>query len=119
MEDNSNTKYNHKFCAVCDTTITYKKWSRHCYTKKHKDNDPYDSITTKRRTVKTKKLKKQRIPKDHRVFHLFHAKLFDESKKNRSIILDKDTAFYSRIITFSINNNLGFKDTIKFMSHIE
>jgi hypothetical protein len=119
MEDNSNTKYNHKFCAVCDNTITYKNWSRHCYTKKHKDNDPYDSITTKRRTVKTKKLKKQRIPKDHRVFHMFHAKLFDKPKTNRSSILEKNTAFNSRIKTFKINNNFGFKDTVKFMSHKE
>jgi hypothetical protein len=60
MEDNSNmnTKYNDKFCAVYDNTITYKNWSGHCHTKKPKDNDPYNTITTKRRTLKTKKLKK-------------------------------------------------------------
>jgi hypothetical protein len=69
--------------------FTYKNWSRYYHTKKHKDNDPYNAITTRKRTIKTEKLKKQRITKDHKVCHMFSEKLFDKPKKNRLIILEK------------------------------
>ena len=73
MEINKGTKtYLSKHCNKCSKTISYKNWSRHLKTVKHQKNDVENTIPTKfhKQQRKTLKLKKQIIPKDHRVFHM-------------------------------------------------
>lgn len=108
--------YSNKHCDKCSKTISYKNWSRHLKTYKHQKNDVNESNKTK-----IIKPKKQRIPKDHRVFHMFKTEkdiLFPKTKI-RCIPTFKETAFESRIETYDIENNIGFKDPKEFLSSLE
>jgi len=139
-ENVNNNKMDNKTCDKCNLTVTYKNWLRHLKSIRHQNNDIYQAIkptfrktfkgipteqirTKKEKIPKTKiekipKPRKDTIPKPHRVFN-FSAKLFEKNNTIRPILKTKETAFKSRLITYTIKNSMGIKDVQVFLNRLD
>ncbi|VVC33624.1 Ribonuclease H-like domain [Cinara cedri] len=128
MEANNNkmeAPLRKKVCNMCNTTTTYKNWSRHLRTIKHQKNDP-DSTIEPRFHEKTKekirnrvsKPRKERTQKPHRVFSGFQSSLFERKKPNIKIEdnTHKKSAFNRKVLLFVVNKR-EFKDINQFLNY--
>ena len=58
------------------------------------------------------------MPKPHKVFN-FSAKIFENNNTIRPILKNEETAFQSRIKTYTIKNNMGIKDIQIFLNRLD
>jgi hypothetical protein len=99
-----------KWCNLCNTRISYKHWSKHFNSEKHKNNDPD-------RTLKPKRRGRPKIIKLYLEFKF--RKSFFQEPNVCTIVRTKERAYRSRLSILQIENYRYFLDIKQFLNNVE